>query len=211
MSETAFALVDNGSRDSSRANGNLTSRFPSGNLLRETHAQRVGVSLEQTRRITVRTTETTGTLDEARKPTDEYGNYAAAGDPPDVGRIVALPRLNPEAWTSPSISFHALQEWEGYVLEENGEAFTARLRDLTAGSSQESEEAVIPLAEISDDDQRRLRPGGIFRWVIGYERSGSGTKRRVSQIVFRDLPAMTGQDMLDGQEWAESVSRTLLD
>ena len=33
----------------------------------------------------------------------------------------------------------------------------ARLVDLTAGSTHEEEEAVIPLAEISDNDADRMR------------------------------------------------------
>ncbi len=209
MSNTAFALVDNSFQDSSRADGNLSPPVPNDNLLRETHAQRVRVSLKQARNTALRTTEIAETLAEDRKATDEYSNFVAVGEQPDIGRIVALPKLNAVAWASPSVSFHALQEWEGYVLEEGEEAFTARLWDLTDGSVQESEEAVIPLAEISDDDHRRLQPGSIFRWVIGYERSRGGTKRRISEIVFRDLPATTGQDMLEGQEWAQRVSRTL--
>ena len=80
--------------------------------------------------------------------------------------------------------FQVLQEWEGYVIEIGEDDFTVRLLDLTAGSSHEEEEAVIPLSEISEDDFKHLRLGSIFRWVIGYERSTSGTKQRVSQIVF---------------------------
>ena len=76
------------------------------------------------------------------------------------------------------------------MLEINGDEFVAALVDLTANSSHEEEEAIIPLTEIADDDAAALRVGAIFRWVIGYERSRSGTKRRVSQIVFRDLPRM---------------------
>ena len=55
------------------------------------------------------------------------------------------------------------------------------------------------MTEIADDDAAALRVGGIFRWVIGYERSRSGTKKRVSQIVFRDLPRITERDLQQGQ------------
>lgn len=41
-----------------------------------------------------------------------------------------------------AFSFHLLQEWEGYVIEIEKDNFTARLLDLTAGSSVEEEEAV---------------------------------------------------------------------
>ena len=107
--------------------------------------------------------------------------------------------------TAPRSSFHALQEWEGYVLEIRDGEFMARLVDLTAGSSYEDEEATIPLTEISDEDAATLREGGIFRWVIGYERDPSGAKKRVSQIVFRDLPRLTERDFQQGREWARQT------
>ena len=106
-------------------------------------------------------------------------------------------------------TFHAIQEWEGYVVDVGSVDFEARLIDLTADSAYEEEEAVIPLEEISEDDADRLCTGKIFRWVIGYERSAAGTKKRVSQIVFRDLPAITKTDLRDGQEWAQETIRSL--
>ena len=106
---------------------------------------------------------------------------------------------------APTVTLHALQEWEGYVLDIVATDFIARLVDMTAGSSHEGEEAVIPLAEISEDDAKGMRPGSIFRWVIGYERSSAGTKKRVSHIVFRDLPVMTKADLLDGEAWAQEL------
>lgn len=106
-------------------------------------------------------------------------------------------------------TLHALQEWEGYVLDVGATDFTVRLIDLTAGSAYEEEEAAIPLAEISDDDAEKIRAGSIFRWVIGYERSASGTKKRVSQIVFRDLPAITRDDLRAGEAWARETIRSL--
>ena len=63
------------------------------------------------------------------------------------------------------------QEWEGYVVDIGLSEFVARLVDLTAGSSHEEEEAIVPVAQISDHDAARLRLGSIFRWVIGYESS----------------------------------------
>ena len=83
----------------------------------------------------------------------------------------------------------------------------ARLVDLTAGSTHEEEEAVIPLAEISEPDVANVRVGSIFRWVVGYERSPSGTKKRVSQIVFRDLPRMAERDFREARSWAHEMRR----
>ena len=111
----------------------------------------------------------------------------------------------------PSNSFHALQEWEGYVLEATEDEFTARLVDLTAGATQEDEEATIPLEEIAENDHKRICPGSIFRWVIGYENLASGNKRRVSQIVFRDLPLMSTWDISEGKEWAQGIVESIKD
>ena len=87
--------------------------------------------------------------------------------------------------------------------------FTARLVDLTDDSAHGEEEAIIPLDEISDYDATKMREGSIFRWVIGYERSVAGSKKRVSHIVFRDLPAITKSDLRDGEAWARETIRSL--
>ncbi len=124
----------------------------------------------------------------------------------DLSRIVDLPRL--PARRTPATTLHALQEWEGHVVAIGDEEFTARLTDVTAEASYEQEEAVIPLIEISDGDAAKMRVGSIFRWVIGYERSSAGTKKRVSQIVFRDLPAVTEADLRVGETWARETMRS---
>ena len=106
-------------------------------------------------------------------------------------------------------TFHALQEWEGHVVELGDDEFVARLVDITAGRSHESEEAVIPMVEVSECDASRMVVGSIFRWVIGYERSVEGTRKRVSQIVFRDLPRTTMCDLQRGRSWARKIAPTL--
>ena len=143
---------------------------------------------------------------------DVIGNEAAlhssSESARDVGGAVPVVSVPPIPSSLPrQAAFHALQEWEGHVLEIAGDDFVAALVDLTAGSSHEEEEAVIPLTEISDDDAASLRAGRIFRWVIGYERSRSGTKKRVSQIVFRDLPRVIERDLQQGREWARETRR----
>ena len=126
---------------------------------------------------------------------------------PDIPVMDFLP---PVATSRPHMAtFHALQEWEGYVVDIEDGTFVARLVDLTAGHSHESEEAIIPMAEVSEYDASRMVVGSIFRWVLGYERSPEGTRKRVSQIVFRDLPKMTTGDFSDGREWARKVASAL--
>ena len=203
MSETAYALVDNRLPDSSEVNDNSRAPRTPDQLLREGHAQLVEIALKQAQGTRLRDTEVAETLVEGHLRSTGFGsNIASVVDLPDFVQVSQAP---------PQVSFYALQEWEGYVLEAGEEEFTARLLDLTADSLQEAEEAAIPLAEISEDDRRRLRPGSIFRWVIGYERSRSGTKRRVSQIVFRDLPAMTRHDRSEGEEWARKIAQSMVD
>ena len=107
----------------------------------------------------------------------------------------------------PKASLHVLQEWEGYVVEMRGDEFVARLVDLTAGSTHEEEEAIIPKAVIFENDVATVVVGSIFRWVIGYERSPAGTKKRVSRIVFRDQPRMTERDFREGRRWARETMR----
>ena len=135
----------------------------------------------------------------------------------DKGLIINLSAVSSIPMTLQSATMQALQEWEGFVLEEREEEFLARLRDLTVGrdgllsGETDEQEAIIPLSELSADDLRKVRPGSVFRWVIGYERLPSGTKRRVSQIVFRDLPALTEQDWYDGREWASRILQSVSD
>ena len=80
--------------------------------------------------------------------------------------------------------------------------FVAGLVDLTAGSSHEEEEAIIPLTEISDYDATALRVGGIFRWVIGYERSFFGCEEtsfpNSVPAIFPGLPNATSSEPRSG-------------
>ncbi len=102
-----------------------------------------------------------------------------------------------------------LQEWEGHVVQIDASEFVARLVDLTAGHSHESQEAVIPLANLSERFACRMAIGSIFHWRIGYERSPKGTLKPVSRISFRDVAKMTNIDFLDGREWARKIALAL--
>ena len=101
-----------------------------------------------------------------------------------------------------------VQEWEGYVVAMDDEAFVAHLVDLTAGATYAEEEATIPLVEVSDEDAARMRIGSIFRWIIGYAPSPDGTRNRVSQIVFSDAPRMTKLDFEEGKAWARNIAQS---
>ena len=141
---------------------------------------------------------------EERAPHADYTGHTQDAD----GRapVLALPPLPRRV---PSATFHALQEWEGYVLAIDNHEFVARLIDMTAGGMYEGEEAIIPIRELSDHDARKLRVGAIFRWVIGHLNTVGGSRKRVSEIVFRDLPAVTKSDIQAGEKWAANMLKSL--
>lgn len=103
----------------------------------------------------------------------------------------------------------ATQEWEGYVLTVESDIFTARLLDITAGSPVEQEEAEIPIEDVSQDDRDLLKEGAVFRWVIGNQITRGGQKRRVSQIIFRRLPAWTETEIEEAKRVAETTSQAI--
>ena len=200
MSETAFTLADNSFQNSSVINENSsTLSNPDQLLLQDGYVDWIAAALQQRRDSAMRGNEIAETTIE-RLPT-------STGIDSDVGRIIDLSDLARISRNMPQVSFHLLQEWEGYVIEIGEDEFTVRLLDLTAGSLHEEEEAIIPFSEISEDDLKRLRLGRVFRWVIGYERSASGTKRRVSEVVFRELPVVTKQDLAEAEERARKTAQ----
>jgi len=125
-----------------------------------------------------------------------------------------LPRTRPRLFRleeMPLISFEPLQEWEGRVVDINSEEkiFTATLTDITARRKYEDEIAEFPISDVSDDDRHFLRRGAIFRWLVGYERLPSGTKRRVSSVVFRRLGEWSRSDLSHARQQAEELVRDI--
>jgi len=108
-------------------------------------------------------------------------------------------------------AFHAIQEWEGYVVKFEDDSIVAHLVNLTEGDTYASEAAIIPIEEISEHDMNIAKIGSIFRWVIGYEETIEGTRKRVSSIVFRDLPKVTENDIREGDEWAKKIASVISD
>jgi hypothetical protein len=121
------------------------------------------------------------------------------GTEPSPETMDPLPRLPVFAPTQ-GPRFVALQEWEGVVTEIGDDHFIARLVDLWGRTRTADEEASFPRTEVSDDDQRLLRAGAIFRWVIGFQKLRGGTKQRISQVVFRRLPQWTKEDISNADE-----------
>ncbi len=196
-----FADSDNGAGSSTRTAANAISARTL-EVLETWEEKSISDQLHRTHYGPV-TSSTKAEETGARPSLDPFAN-----EPSNATKLELPPRLEGAVRQS-SPHLNPLQEWEGYVLEVGANSFTVRLLDLTAGSSIEEEEAEVPIEEISEQERRRIQPGAIFRWVIGYERSPAGVRKRVSVIVFRDLPAVTERDLQEGREWA-SETRHLL-
>jgi len=122
------------------------------------------------------------------KSESEVGALAGATEHPqglvceEVNRLVRLTGTR-----APHRLFEVLQQWEGIVSEVTEDTVWASLVDLT--DRERAEEIVeLSLAEISEEDRAILRPGSVFYWAIGYERSLGGQIRRVSEIRVRRTP-----------------------
>jgi hypothetical protein len=100
----------------------------------------------------------------------------------------------------------SLAQWEGYIDVVENDVVSVRLVDLTGDAELAGQTAQIPLTEFSEDDIQKLSPGAVFRWAIGYQRSRRGTKMRVSNIVFRDLPRWTKSELIEANREAEDLS-----
>lgn len=87
--------------------------------------------------------------------------------------------------------FDLRQHWEGTIVAVGESEFRATLKDLTHSDSP-PEEATFSLEEVFPGDLRRLVPGAVFRWSIGYKTQGS-QKERVSRIHFARLPGWSKQ------------------
>jgi len=102
-----------------------------------------------------------------------------------------------------------LQEWEGQVQEVGRTYFSARLVDLTADETDETEEVQLPLSDITESDQALLVPGAVFRWMIGY-RYIDGVKERFTRVVVRRLPVWTEQEIRSADKEALELYNVLI-
>jgi hypothetical protein len=118
----------------------------------------------------------------------------------------ARPEIRLGALQKPQTTFSALQEWEGYVVDVTVTHVIANLVDLTIAEKLPDEHAEIPLSEFSESDLETIAAGKVFRWAIGYQRLPTGTKMRGSQIVFRELPQWTDQELKDAKEEASELA-----
>ena len=89
--------------------------------------------------------------------------------------------------------FRSINKWEGIVseiFEEEG-SFSAILTDLNNDGPKE--EVTLSFEEVSEEDMALLKPGAIFYWNIGYEKT-HGQVKKASIIRFKRLPEWTEKD-----------------
>jgi len=149
-----------------------------------------------------------GQLPFSRKSSDVTSLTGQEYQEANVGQVkrdIDLPVYVPRSH-SPKPSVQVKNEWEGYVVDVGAETFTARLVDKTRCDEHEDEEADFPIADVSDDDKKLLKPGGVFRWIIGYQKLPGGSRRRFSQVVFRQLPQWTEKELVKAEEEAKEIS-----
>jgi hypothetical protein len=113
-------------------------------------------------------------------------------------------RLN--RFPAPEQHFLLLQLWEGTVVQLIDNEFSAVLYDLT-NPSHGDERATFSIEEVADPDRPLLAPGAIFYWSLGYEVVRSGTRKAVSEIRFRRLPAWSRRDIARLNIVAEKFSK----
>lgn len=101
-----------------------------------------------------------------------------------------------------------LQEWEGRVLRLEGRFLFARLVDITAGDKDETEEVQLPIDDVTEADQKLLKPGAVFRWVLGYSYA-NGRKERFARVVIRRLPVWTEKEMREADTEADELHDAL--
>ncbi len=143
-----------------------------------------------------------GSAEEETAATRGLGNRQNEASSAGLSVMSAVREAVPGVSLEQSPSLYPKQEWVGRVTAIHEEEFDARLRDLANGNR---EVATIDLEEIGPQDRKRVRVGSLFHWVLGYERSVSGTRSNVSRIVFLDPPRPTQRDLEAGLEWADRL------
>jgi hypothetical protein len=141
---------------------------------------------------------TSATLPAARQTIDAPMSADLQAAVP-LRNVVRLPEQTPLDYT-----FDVRQQWEGVVSSIGEDEFSVVLRDLTHPDASEHE-AVLPTEEIPEDDLPLLQVGAVLYWTIGYRKSRTGQRDRVSTIRLRRLPAWTRAEIARVQREARAL------
>ena len=102
--------------------------------------------------------------------------------------------------------FRALYQWEGTVLSFTDEGFVARTRDIV-DTRLPDEQVVLPLEDVPKADRHLLRVGAVFYWLIGYEETDDGARKRLSMLRFRRLPGWSKRALERVDSTADELMR----
>lgn len=95
-------------------------------------------------------------------------------------------------------------EWEGVVESLENDKFHCKLR-VVKGSNVDFEEfTTLDIDQISEGDRDLVKPGALFRLVIGMK-AISGTREKFSRVVFRRLPAWNSQSIDQAQKHLKNI------
>jgi hypothetical protein len=93
-----------------------------------------------------------------------------------------------------NIYFTKTQKWLGHVVEVGNDGFTAILKDLTNGGTEEFGEFFNE--EITPEDIKLITKGAAFYMSLGYI-SNNGTRKKESEIRFQRLAEFDEEDVVN--------------
>lgn len=100
----------------------------------------------------------------------------------------------------------ALQKWDGYVVDVNGDSVAVRLINKT--NAGYDEHATLLIDDFMSEDKALVAPGAQFYWSVGYRKSPSGQRSKYSLIRFRRLPQWSESDVQEVND-VESLKKEL--
>lgn len=113
------------------------------------------------------------------------------------------------AAATPSARSQVIAEWHGQVIAIEQSYFIAELKGtIGTGVAGSLEEAQIPSEEIRQDDRDLLREGAFFRLCVNWE-NVNGSKRRVTDLVFRRMPAYRREELEEANKAAAELFNAL--
>ena len=102
-----------------------------------------------------------------------------------------------------------IAEWHGQVVAIKHDYFVAELKGtLGVGVAGSLEEAQIPSDEVRQDDRELLQEGAFFRLCVNWE-FVNGSRRRVTDLVFRRMPAYRRDELEEARKAAVELFHAL--
>lgn len=126
-------------------------------------------------------------------------------------RSGAMGWVNPKVSAEPGSSARSqlIAEWHGQVVAIESDYFVAELKGTIGANVVGSlEEAMIPRDEIRPEDRELLGEGAFFRLCVNWE-FFNGSKRRVTDLVFRRMPAYRRDELEEARKTAADLFHAL--